>query len=146
MAHFLGPGEGIKSQLLVHRGGEYGALYSGCSHRRTKEKALEHRTQQVAGRTDFFAKTRGSESDGCIFHAFLCPGDVAACGRKSSSRVLDQRSDHHVRPDIRRFYIFREFAIAIVNHDDDIRSPAADKVDHFADLGYGKGRSCQIPP
>ena len=90
------------------------------------------------------ADPRGGRTAGDQFHGVGAPGEIPAGLRHPAAGILDQRPDHQVCADGDRFFIFGEFAVAVVDNDIGAARPLFDEGGEFPDLVDRKRRTVEI--
>ena len=134
MAGFRGIRHNTVAELLIDVGGKNRTLERTGNDRRRKEEALIQRGHQTQIRADLLSQTRGGKAIGTAVNAGLRAADVAADGRESAARILDERADNHVRADVAGLNRLDKFAVAVVHHADDAGTDALHKGNQLANL------------
>ena len=126
--------DAAEAEPLVDVCREHRALERAGRHGRREEEALIKRRHEPEVRTDLLPEAGGAQAEGAAVDQILPAADVAADGRKAAAGVFDERADDHVRAEVGRLDRLDEFAVAVVDHADDVRVDALAERDQLADL------------
>ena len=141
MAGLGGIGHDAVAELFIDVCGENRAFERAGNDRRRKEEALIQRGHQAEVRADLLTQTRRGEAIGAAIDAGLRAADIAADGGQTAARILNQRTDDHIRADVARLDGFHKLAVAVIDHADDIGTDGLDERDQLADLPDGERRA-----
>ena len=102
----------------------------------------------VAGRfqraAQFLAQAGRVQAVGAQLHQILPAGNVAAGGRNTAARVLDETAHHKVGTHLAGLLRLGELAVAVVHKDDDIRVGGTGGVGNLFDGVQIKGVALQV--
>ena len=133
-----------EAQPLIHIRGKNRALERPGNDVRGKEEALVQTGQQAEIRADLLSEAGGRETVGAALDAFRRAADIAADGGQSAAGVFDQAADDHVRAHVRRLDPLDKFAVAVVDHAQNVRPALLAECDQLPDLRDGERRPCRV--
>ena len=133
VARLLGGGDDGEAELFIARGDEHRALDRAGDDAGGEEEALIQRRHETKVCADLLPKSRRGEAVGAAVDALLRAADVAADGSKTAAGVLDETADDHIRAEVARLVRLDKFAVAVVDHDDNIRAQLLAEGNGFAD-------------
>ena len=122
-----------ESELFIARGDEHRALDRAGDDAGGEEEALIQRRHQSEVRADLLSKSRSRETVGAAVDALLRAADVAADGGKAAAGVFDKAADDHICAEVARLVRLDKFAVAVVDHNDDVGAELFAERDGLAD-------------
>ena len=122
-----------EAELFIARGDEHRALDRAGDDAGGEEEALIQRRHQSEVRADLLSKSRSRETVGAAVDALLRAADVAADGGKAAAGVFDEAADDHICAEVARLVRLDKFAVAVVDHDDDVGAQLFAERDGLAD-------------
>ena len=122
-----------EAELFIARGDEHRALDRAGDDAGGEEEALIQRRHQSEVCADLLPKSGGGKAIGAAVDALLRAADVAADGGKAAAGVFDEAADDHICAEVARLVRLDKFAVAVVDHDDDVGAQLFAERDGLAD-------------
>ena len=133
MARLLRRRDDREAELFIACGDEHRALDRAGNDAGGEEEALIQRRHQSEICADLLPKSGGGKAVGATVDTFLRAADVAADRGKATAGVFDKAADDHVCAKVTRLVRLDKFAVAVVDHNDDIGAQLFAERDGLAD-------------